>query len=337
MYNITTLKAKSKTKKADFSPLSIALTSAIFLVIILILTNPTRYAQSVINGLKLFFVSVLPGLLPFVFLTKLITNSNAIYKLTKPFKKPVNKIFRLSGECFYPFFMSLISGYPIGSTITSDLILKGRISESEATRAALLSSTSGPIFVIGAVGAGMLNNAKLGLIIYLCNILAVILTSILISFRKKAINNDLPYEKNQKSSLNALAKDTCLSLMVVGFYVAFFSLIIDILKDLKILIFLSSMIDNILAKLSINSSIGLGIMSGIVEMTNGAKVLSYAINPLSLSVIGFIIGFSGFSIIMQSISFLSNTKVKVGKFILGKFLHGLFTFLLCLLVFSFMF
>ena len=43
----------------------------------------------------------------------------------------------------------------------------------------------------------------------------------------------------------------------------------------------------------------------VYEMTNGIKLLSNSYSPLSLSFISAIISFSGISIIMQSLSFLS--------------------------------
>ncbi len=345
--NNTILEKKSKTKTKEKITFSSALLSvAIAIVMILILVNPTRYAISVTNGLKLFCTAVLPGLLPFMFLTKILTNLNIIAKLTKPIEKPMRKLFGLGAESFYVLVMSMISGYPIGAKITSDLYMQGKISKQEVTPTAIIGSTSGPIFVIGAVGGTMLNSPKLGAIIYISNTLSVILVSIILHFFsiKKRKHSTFKTEHeiiatadtktnintNNKNILASATTETVSGLLAVGFYVAMFSLIIDLLTDLKIIEILSYPLKVLFAKLQINSDFALGIMSGIIEMTNGAKALSNYISPLSISFISMIIAFGGFSIIMQSLSFLSKTPIKTWSFIFAKFLQAILSFIICL-------
>ncbi len=230
--------------------------------------------------------------------------------------------------------MSTISGYPIGSKITADLYKKGLIGDAELTKCAIISSTSGPIFVIGAVGGAMLKSPLCGVIIYLSNIVAVVISMVLINLFSKRKNLDIPrapeVKERTKTPLYKLVSDIVVSLLIVGFYIALFSLLIDLLNDLHILSALSTMSDNILGVFGVKAGYSSGIMSGIVEMTNGAKALSFEISPLSVSLISFVIGFSGLSIIMQSLSFLSETKIKTRHFIGAKLLHGTLTFLICL-------
>lgn len=352
--NNTIFKKICKTnvkKKVDFS--SALLSIAIIVVMILLLINPTRYAISVTNGLKLFFTAVLPGLLPFMFFTKLLTNSSLIPKLTKPFQKSVKKLFGISAEGIYAFIMSIISGYPIGSKITADLYQSGKISKNEVTKTAILSSTSGPIFVIGAVGGAMLQSTLLGLVIYISNVVAVILCSLIINIlerkvkskKKEMINATLSQntlnslslspstpQQQKSASLSNIALDTVMGLLVVGFFVAIFSLFIDLLTDIKAISFFAYPLKIIFEKLSINPELAEGIMSGIIEMTNGANILSKSITPLSISFISFIIAFSGFSIIMQSLSFLNKCPISALKFILAKMFQAVLSFIICLIL-----
>ena len=356
----------------------IMLILAIFLVMIFLLLDPTTYATSVINGLKLFFTAVLPGLLPFMFLCKMLTNLN-ISRFFNFLSKPMNYLFGLSSNCFYAFFMSSISGYPIGSKITSDLYSQNKIKDNEILKCALLSSTSGPVFVIGSVGAIMLQNAKIGLIIYISNITASILSIVFIhiieilknkkrGYKSKNNINDTPQNNALPSSLPTLkqsekanssnsqsqanlnttispaqkskkqnflnimassASDTAMGLLIVGFYIAFFFTFIDLLKNTQVLGFFANIIKVLFGSNPDKMALSEGVMSGIVEMTKGAKILSSIQSPLSISLISMLIAFGGLSIIFQSLSFLSNTKVKFGKFILGKALQSVIAFALC--------
>ncbi len=333
--NNTTTFIKSKTKiDHKFSISSLFISIMIIVLMLLILLDPVTYAKSIINGLTLYFTRVLPGLLPFMFLVKALTNQNIINKLTKPLRKKTIQLFGVSEFGAYAFLMSLISGYPIGSKITTDLYLNGQIKHNELTKSAILSSTPGLIFVIGSVGGLMLNNVKLGLYIYLINITSIVIAGLLINIfdkKKTAINVTYSQEKaNQNSSkqtLSSLTQDTTVSLLSVGFYIALFTLIIDLMSNLKIFTFLPSVFN--LSKE--NTTLFKSVMSGIIEMTNGAKSLSLSLTPLSFAFLSSIISFSGLSIIIQSLSFLSLTPLKPHKFLLGKLLQATICFIISFL------
>lgn len=342
MQHNTTFTKKSPTKsmkKANVQEMM--LTLAIFLLMGCILTNARSYATSVTNGLKLFFFSVLPGLLPFMFLCKILSNFN-FTKLTKFSSKFMNKLFGLDENCFQAFFMSLISGYPIGAKITTDLFLQGKISERDVTKCAILSSTSGLIFVIGTVGSIFLGSVKIGIILYFSSILSCVLSVFILNkFEKKKQKieqqNSTTLQDKPKDMLKIITtatKDTTESLLIVCFYVSFFALTIDILKNLGIISFSSKLISKLFGTTSGKLGISEGIMSGIIEMTNGIKTLSNFKSKLSICLISSLISFGGFSIIFQSLSFLSKTKIKSSKFIFAKFFQAVLSFFICFLFVS---
>ena len=342
---------KSKTKSSLFlrlkeTSLSSALLSIMIIVVmILILVNPSRYAKSVTGGLKLFFTAVLPGLLPFMFLCKILTEIDFFSKLSKPLNKPMQRFFGVGGYGFYAFLMSIISGYPLGSKITADLYSNGLLSKNEITKTAIISSSSGLEFIVGVVGGLMFKSVKIGIIIYVSNILAVLIASLFIHlFSNKAHNTENTTLVNNtasnktKSQPNILkiftnsAVDTSVGLLTVCFYIAIFSLVIDLLNDIKILSFIS----NILSFSTPHKELVSGSLSGIIEMTNGIKIISQNITPTSTACASMLISFGGLSIIMQSLSFLSSVPIKKGLFFLGKILQAILSFFICL-IFSLLF
>ena len=133
-------------------------TLIIFVIMIIILSNPQRFTKGTISGLKLFFYSVLPGLFPFMLLTKLLTELGFLFKITTRFNNFTNKLFGTPGVSLYVFLMSIISGYPIGAKIISDLHSKNLITDNDAKKMAIFCTTSGPIFVVGTVGSLMFGN-----------------------------------------------------------------------------------------------------------------------------------------------------------------------------------
>jgi len=352
MNNDTAILKKSKTfSKSKSSIFEIVITLSIFLIMAMLLLDSVYYSKSVIEGLKLFFIAVLPGLLPFMFLTKLLTNLN-LEKVTRFLEKPMRALFSLPAICAYPLILSMISGYPIGSKITADLYKEGKISKEDIDRAALISSTSGPVFVIGSVGALMLKSARFGAIIFASNVLANILALMFLSLvsklkkrkNKAQLQTTLVQNKNMETkaepksflqTLSRAAADTASSLLVVGFYIAFFFVMIDMLSKLHVIDFLSKAISPLFGSNPQKLELSRGIMSGIIEMTRGSKMLSNINGPLSLSLISALISFGGLSIIFQSLAFLEKTPLKFLKFISGKLLQAVLSFCICLLFFSF--
>jgi sporulation integral membrane protein YlbJ len=317
------------------------LTLLIFAIMLIIISNPQKYTSGTISGIKLFFFSVLPGLFPFMFLTKLITELGFIFKVTKKLDKVSYKIFGTSGISLYAFFMSILSGYPIGAKIISDLYEKGLISEVEAKKMSIFCTTSGPIFVIGTVGTIMFNNFSYGIILYVSHILSSVILGILFNLFSGKDKEQAHQQKSldgitlTKQSSNIIAdclSDTVNSLFTVGAYITLFFLVTEILESLKFFVFLSNLISPVLKILNLSSSYLQGFLYGLIEVTRGAKTLSYFGDITSLVLVAGIISFSGISIIMQSMAFLKKAKIKMHEFVFAKFMHMILSMILCFLI-----
>lgn len=305
-------------------------------IMILIISNPALFSSSTIKGLSLFFYSVLPGLFPFMFLTKMLTELETVFKVTKRLSPISQKIFGTPGVSLYCFFMSILSGYPIGAKIISDLYNKNLITEEDAKRMSIFCTTSGPIFVIGAVGVGMLHSFKLGLIIYISHVLASIIFGFfynLIFKNKNQNQTKLVFASNNQSKniFSTCLTETISSLFLVGGYITIFYLISEVLDVLNIFQFLCSIFSPIFKTLKISEAQIKGFLFGIVEVTRGAKELSSLSTP-NTSAICTLISFSGISIIMQSLAFLKTAKIKAHNFIFSKCVLGVISLFICKLL-----
>ena len=67
---------------------------------------------SILNGLILWSKAVLPALLPFFFLSKMLTELGSVKYLSLYFEKITKKFFKVDGIGSYAFIMSIFSGYP---------------------------------------------------------------------------------------------------------------------------------------------------------------------------------------------------------------------------------
>lgn len=309
---------------------------SIFLIMLLIISNPQVFSSATIKGLSLFFYSVLPGLLPFMFLTKLLTEIGTVFKISKRFSGVSKKLFGTPGVSLYCFFMSILSGYPIGAKIIYDLYNKNLINENEAKRMSIFCTTSGPIFVIGAVGVGMLHSFKLGAIIYASHILSSIICGIVYNliFKNKNISESNTQSLSKSKPENIFSyclAETVNSLFLVGGYITIFFLIAEIFDVLNIFNTIARLLFPLLSKFGLSESSIKSILFGILEVTRGSKELSI----LSISntpIICGLISFSGISIIMQSLSFLKNAKIKAHNFIISKCVQCILSILICKLI-----
>ena len=302
----------------------------IITIMLIILSDPKKYNKSVLDGISLFATCVLPGLFPFMILTKLLTSFGAITKLSKKLEKPTKALFGTSGIASYVFLMSAISGYPIGAKIISDLYAKNIITAEDAKKMSVFCTTSGPIFVIGTVGAIMFNSVKIGIIIYASHILASVMSGIIL--RKRAKNNisnaTLPTQMHADNIISETITDSVQSILIVGAYITIFFLLADLLLQTGLINMLSIPLEALFSLVGLKG-VSKGLLCGILEVTRGAKMLSAATNIWTISICSALVSFSGISIIMQSMNFLSKCKIKARYFIFVKCVHAIICFFVC--------
>ena len=118
--------------------LNTALAVVILFLILALSLFPDVYSKVTLNGIILWATSVLPSLLPYFFLTALLTKINVLAEFCNSLSPLVKKPFRLGGSAVYAFLTSILSGYPVGSKIIADLYSEDMISIGEATRMRLL-------------------------------------------------------------------------------------------------------------------------------------------------------------------------------------------------------
>ncbi len=300
--------------------------------IILIAINPSTYIKSTTNGIMVWANVILPSLLPFFFLTKLLCNFDTMFSFTKILSKPMNKLYNCPSISSYVATMSIISGYPIGAKLISEFFENKYISIGQAHRMISFCSTSGPLFIIGSVGAGFFGDAKLGIIIFISHILSSLINGLIYRRYKydSPTTHNTSFVNNSHNTLSDCMYNTIMSVMLVGGFIAISFMFIDILNNLKVLSILSNIIDVCIP----NTHIGKPLVSGILEVTRGCLELSkLPLNPKLLTVLcSGLISFGGISIHLQSIVFLKKCGIKYSYFLITKTTHAILSMCICGLI-----
>ncbi len=288
-----------------------------FVCMAVFLSDPARFAKSILKGIDLWAVNVLPATFPFLFLTALLTALPTFSKVAKKISPFFERLFRVSGAGAGAAVLAALSGYPVGARLLSDLHAENRIGREETFRLACLVTTSGPPFLVGCVGAIMFESAAAGWVLLFSHLLGVWSVSFLLSRKGERKPFVPPPEKPMSSTLlYDTVYNAVISILCVGGLIALFYCLGDMLGALG----LFSLFEN---------SCFEGILRGLLEMTAGCSVLSGTKTPLSLSLCCGIVTFGGMCVLLQELAFLSKTGIKSLCFLLVKFLQGIVAFGVC--------
>lgn len=281
----------------------------VFYVIINMIFFPALYIKQAFNGISAWAFNVLPSVLPFMFFTKVLTSLGSLNGISRIFKRPCQLFYKTNQVSSLVFLTSVISGYPVGAKMTADLYNQGIITRSDAFKMSSFCSTSGPMFIIGAVGIGMLGNSTYGYIIFICHAAGALLNGLL--YRKikvEELNHKTSLSQQKNLDISSMVLDSALSIISVGTIIAIFFVIITSLSP----------IFNLFPP-QIAS-----IFEGMIEITKGCIDIATCFgDKWSILAATFVISFGGLSTMFQSMSMLTSIKIPFYLIFLQKLTHAI--------------
>lgn len=307
----------------------IVLASGLGLVMLLLVLKPDEYMQATLSGLVIWLNNVLPALFPFFFFSGLLLKLDIFASFGHKLRPITHYLFHCSGGAGLVFLISIVSGYPVGAKVTSELYKQRLITQAEVMRINAFASTSGPLFIVGAVGVGMLHSHAIGLILLISHYVGAILNGLLYrNYRySKADRNIVSVAKADKLLLSDTMYSSIISILLVGGFIVIFFILIKMLFGLGIL----DVFANIFLHVGIPIDFTQGFLSGVIEVTTGCKFLGEcSLNRFLIATIAALIGWGGISIHAQALTFLSSCGMSIRLFVLQKFTQGVFSFGVCL-------
>jgi sporulation integral membrane protein YlbJ len=326
----------NRTRRVQAINISSLIFSAIILFFLAyMLCYPSISLNGASSGLKLWFNSVIPSLLPFLILSDILIQTDFIFlfgKLLSPFMR---LLFNISGSSSIALILGMISGYPVGAKISCELYDGNVILKDEAQRLLYFTNNCGPMFILGTVAIGMYGIKELGILLlishYAGSISIGILTGIISRKSKSNKYSYRPRTQNQKASQkqghslgeiisDSIKKSTDL-ILVIGGFIILFSVLIETLKH----------------TIFLRNNVFSCFLLGSFEMTNGVYGAKFLESSLLLKAVlsSFVIGFGGLSITLQTLTLLKNTDLKIKNYIFAKIIHGIFSSIFCLLLYGF--
>ena len=307
----------SKIKKAVFT-----------MIIIYLIASTLIFPENSINAAKdalILCANVLvPSLFPFFVFSSLLINIGFATLISRPMQAVMRPVFGVSGKGALCLVLGIISGYPLGASCVCDMYKEGSLSKQEAQNLLAFCNNSGPLFVIGCVGASMYQSRQIGIALYIIHIISSIMVGIILSLFIRRTNPSTNSNINISASkpLSAIIKDSISGavnniLLVCGFTVLF-SVVISSLKPF-----------------SDGSTLSL-LISGITEISTGTKNIALSALPLDmrLAITSFLIGFGGISVYLQVASFVSKTDLCTKLYVAGKTLQAVISFVISIFIFK---
>lgn len=279
----------------------------------LILFNPQSSLQYARAGIDLCCDVLAPSLFPFFVCSGLLIYSGFCEVLSKAFRPVMRPLFNVGGAGAAAFILGIISGYPLGASTACSLYDSGYLSKPECERLLAFCNNSGPLFILGSVGAAIYHSPKIGALLYLSHIAAAFSVGLIFRFYKKHDTSaeSIPIftpEKGMGEIFQKALAGSINSILTVCGAVVFFSVIANIAADL----------------LSGNQLIKTIFLS-LSELTTGIKSIAALDATLWTKLIlsAATAGFAGFCVHLQVMGVATGRGLSLVPYITGKALHAL--------------
>lgn len=277
----------------------------------LLLWESDRVLQGVRAGMRLCLESVIPSLFVFMILADFLSSADLAPALLWPFRL-VCRLFQLPGETAPVLAVSLVGGYPAGARMVGNLVRQGRLGPRTGEKLLCSCVCCSPSFLTGAVGAAVFGSARMGLLLWLCQTAAMVVTGVLAGFLMpcdRAEGDPFAGEQDYAACFVRSVTGAGRAVFAICCFVLLFSAVQTFAELLP----------------------GGRVLSGLLEVTvgcGGLKGISFR-QALILSTIYTSLG--GVCVWMQLGCFLRGTGVRLGAFLLFRLPHCFFSLLFTLL------
>ena len=164
---------------ASFLSLIHILFAAVYLVMFLIVFYSKELSEGIKGGINTSLNLLLPSMLIFLIFSNALMASGLAPLTAAPFRFLSKWVFRIPANGIVIVVLSLVGGYPVGAKLLADGVKEGRITSGTASRMLAYCVNCGPAFLISGVGVGIFRSLRLGVMIYVSQIIACFLTGAL--------------------------------------------------------------------------------------------------------------------------------------------------------------
>ena len=123
-----------------------------------IVLYPEAAHDSAMRGIAIWWKVLFPALFPFLVISEIMLGFGIVHFLGALLDPMMRPLFRVPGIGGFAMAMGFASGYPVSAKLTSQLREQNLVTRTEGERLVAFSTTSDPLFLIGAVSIGFFHN-----------------------------------------------------------------------------------------------------------------------------------------------------------------------------------
>lgn len=283
----------------------------VLVLFLAMLFSPKAVFDGAESGLLLWFQVVFPTLFPFVLVSGLMLSGGGLAVISRIFGRLFSTLFATSPNGSFAVIAGFLCGYPMGAKVSADLVRSGRISRDEGAYLLSFCNNTSPIFIMNFIVWKTFDREELMIPTLL--ILIGVPAFLSLFFRRFYLKGRKKFpdlsdkKKNNVKLLNFEMLDSCLadsfeSIVKVGLYIIFFSILIALP-----------------GKLSAGHPLLAGILPAL-EMTNGILMIHKAAPDLTVSyplILG-LTSFGGFCSAAQTKCMLKAASLPILPYIIQK-------------------
>lgn len=348
-----------------FGMLELIAVSAL-LCLFMLIRYPEPGFEAAIQGIGIWWDILFPALFPFLVISEMLLGFGIVHFLGTLLDPLMRPLFRLPGIGGFVVAMGFASGYPVGARLTSQLWEQGLLTRDEGERLVAFTTSSDPIFLIGAVSVGFFHDARLAIVLAIAHYGSALLLGFLMRFHgdsklSSASNPLSTTTSTPKGSLFARSfqamhiarlkdarplglllqmsiRSSIELVFVIGGLVIFFSVILAYLSLGPIMEILTTGLRYLLQLIHIPQALSNSMINGFFEVTLGAKAAGLAgvTVPLvyKVAAAAFVLSWGGLSVHAQIVSILHRTNIRYMIFAVARLVHALMAACLVFLIWT---
>ena len=343
----------------------VLITLALLVLCFLMVLFPAETWHASVRGLSIWWDVLFPSLFPFLVLSELLLGFGIVHFLGTLLNPLMRPLFRVPGSGGFVFAVSCASGYPTGAKLTAQLWDQKLVTREEGERLVAFTTSSDPIFMIGAVSVGFFHNVAVAPVLVASHYAAAFIVGLLMRFHGRAASSSSPSPTpststvKQKGSrfiqaihamhearladgrafgelLRQAVSSSLRLIIIVGGLVVFFSVMMELLVQTGSLGVLYQMTEQLLTFMNLPPALSQSLVGGLFEVTLGAKEAGGAGSAVPLvykaAAAAFVLSWGGLSVHAQIMSILSNTPMRYGPFLFARAIHAVIAPILVLLL-----
>lgn len=292
---------------------------------LLLLGAPQAAMLGASNGLTLCAEVLIPSLFPFLCLTCFVVQAGLAEKAGRLFEAPARRLFRLPGSAAVALLLGVIGGYPAGAAAVAGLCRNGSLSRREGNRLLSFCINSGPSFIIGAVGAGVLHSAKAGLLLYAAHITASLIIGVGTRFQNKDADKEtrrapaaaLPPANAFVGSVAAAAS----GMLNICAFVVLFATLIALAQATGVLPGAAALLAGALPVARLDAAGFSRLLTGIFEVSNGCAAAAQARGMAAVLMCSAALSWSGLSVQCQVMAAIRDAGLSTKGYLAARVFH----------------